>query len=319
MHKKFIPAHQEFVNKYLCSRYNPGIYRRIYFCEDEDIAIVVRVEDYNEEEGDSEKWGCVNMAHQLLVPFECWKISDYGHFLIAYKSDGIYVYNKKGQVLYEIEDEHKTNHQAYTVFSDKESGWYRLVIRKMAISKSVYTDYHILENGLAFLQNTDDKVGLVLFSKLKLPFEYEAIAVPQNGYTLAIKESSETSNDGKLYDCLLIKVRNQIKKEDSIHPTGISLFVGKSWDDVIEYFADKDQFEKECNSIICYNEKVNIDASQLAFFPYNPDMPYIEDEEEEEPKKEDVDYNPWSRENYSYEDALDDALGGEWSALVNIM
>ena len=33
-------------------------------------------------------------------------------------------------------------------------------------------------------------------------------------------------------------------------------------------------------------------------------------------KKED--YNPWSRENYSYEDSLDDALGGEWEALVNI-
>lgn len=315
MHKKLIPSHQEFVNKYLCSRYNPGIYRRIYFCEDEDIAIVARAQDYDEKDGESHNWGCVNMAHQLLVPFEYDLIEDYGRFLIGYNSEGTYVYNKKGQRMYEIDGEYKTNHQAYTILSDKDSGWYRLVIRKMVISKSVYTDYYILSNGLAFLQNTDDKVGLILFSKLKLPFEYKAIAVPQNGYALAIKESHETNNDGKLYDCLLIKIRNQIKKDNSIHPTGISLFVGKFWDEVIEYFADKEQFEKECNSIVCYNEKVKMDANQLAFFPYNPDMPHIE-EEEEEPEK--GHYDILSRENYSYEDALDDALGGEWDALVNI-
>ena len=314
--KKLIAKHQEFVNKYLCSRYSPGIYRRIYFCEDEDIAIVARVQDYDEKTGQSSNWGCVNMDHQLLVPFEYNLIEDFGRFLIAYGSDSSFVYNKKGQKLYEIDGVYKTNHQAYTILSDKESGWYRLVIRKMAISKSVYSDYYILDNGLVFLQTPDLDVGLVLFSKLKLPFEYMAIAVPQNGYTLAIKKSSEKRDDYNLFDCLLLKVRNQIKKEDSIHSTGISLFVGKSWDEVTEYFTDKELFDKECNSIICYNEKVKIDADKLAFFPYDPDMPHIVEEEEEQEKEI---YDPWSRENYSYEDALDDALGGEWSALVNIL
>ena len=51
----------------------------------------------------------------------------------------------------------------------------------------------------------------------------------------------------------------------------------------------------------------------MSFVPYDPDMPHMEPEEEKE------DYNPWSRENYSYEDALDDALGGEWEAIVNIL
>lgn len=315
--KKLIAMHQEFVNKYLCSRYNPGIYRRIYFCEDEDIAIVARVQDYDEETGQSSNWGCVNMAHQLLVPFEYDLIEDFGRFLIAYGSGGSCVYNKKGQKLYEIDGVYKTKHQAYTVLSDTESGWYRLVVRKMAISKSVYSDYYILDNGLVFLQTPDLDVGLILFSKLKLPFEYMAIAIPQNGYTLAIKESAEKRDDCNLFDCLLIKVRNQIKKEDSIHPTGISLFTGKSWDEVTDYFADKEQFEKECNSIVCYNEKVKIDASKLAFFPYDPDMPHVEAKEEDS-EEEKEDYNSWSRENYSYEEAMYDALGGEMEAIWNI-
>lgn len=66
-----------------------------------------------------------------------------------------------------------------------------------------------------------------MFSKLKVPFEYEAIAVPQNGYTLAIKESYEPSDDEFIYDCLLMKVRSQIKEEDFIHPIGITQFAGK--------------------------------------------------------------------------------------------
>lgn len=66
--KKLIAMHQEFVNKYLCSRYNPGIYRRIYFCEDEDIAIVARVQDYDEETGQSSNWGVLTWLTSCLFP-----------------------------------------------------------------------------------------------------------------------------------------------------------------------------------------------------------------------------------------------------------
>lgn len=167
-------------------------------------------------------------------------------------SERNYVYNKKGQMLYEIDSVRKTSHKAYIKLFDAEDAGFRLAIRKMVISKSLYQDFYVLDNGWAFLQNTDNKVGLVLFSKLKVPFEYEAIAVPQNGYTLAIKESYEPS---VIYDCLLMKVRSQIKEEDFIHPTGITQFAGKN---VLVYFDDDESFEKECNSIICNNEKGNI-------------------------------------------------------------
>lgn len=277
--KKLIPKHQEFVNKYVCTRYDSrGLYGGFFFCEDEDIAIVRKIEDYNNPEA----WGCVNMAHQLLVPFEYRRIWDYGRFLIARNSEGTYVYNKKGQMLYEIDSVRKTSHKAYIKLFDAEEPGFRLAIRKMAISKSLYQDFYVLDNGLAFLQNTDNKVGLVLFSKLKAPFEYEAIAVPQNGYTLAVKESSETSEESSLYDCLLLKVRSQIKKEDSIHPTGITLFGEKTWDEVLDYFEDAETFEKECNSIICYNEKVNIEASKLEFFPFDSGLPNLQEEPEDE-------------------------------------
>lgn len=142
-------------------------------------------------------------------------------------SERNYIYNKKGQMLYEIDSVRKTSHKAYIKLFDAEDAGFRLAIRKMVISKSLYQDFYVLDNGWAFLQNTDNKVGLVLFSKLKVPFEYEAIAVPQNGYTLAIKESYEPSDDEFIYDCLLMKVRSQIKEEDFIHPTGITQFAGK--------------------------------------------------------------------------------------------
>ena len=312
--KRLIPKHQEFVNLYVRSRYNThGLYDRAYFCEDEEIAIVRRAEDFNNEEA----LGCVNMAHQLLIPFEYRRIWDYGRFLIARNDDGMYVYNKSGKLLYEIDAIERTEHIAYKKFYDASGCGFRVVIRKMAISQSLYQDFYVLDNGLVFLMNLGNKVGLILFSKLKLPFEYEAVAIPQNGYTLAIKESSETSVENSLYDCLLIKVRSQIKKEDSIHPTGITLFGGKTWDEVLDYFEDAETFEKECNSIICYNEKVNIEASKLEFFPFDSGLPNLqEDEYDEEPDVDD--YNPWSRENYSYEEAMYDALGGEMEAIWNI-
>jgi hypothetical protein len=311
--KKLITKHQEFIEKYLCTRYGPRkLYGKVYFCEDEDIAFVRRIEDYN----NPDSWGCVNMAHQLLVPFEYKRVYDFGRFLVArrerYQMD---VYNKKGRLLYEISKVRKTDHKAYTILYDYEENLYfRIAIRKIAISKSLYRDFFVHENGLAFLVDLKGNVGAILFSKLKLPFEYKYIATPQNGYTLAIKKSESSTEDKTLYDCLLIKVRSQIKKEDSIHPTGINLFTGKSYDEMVTFFQDGELFDKECNSIICYNEKVRIAHSILDFFPYNPDLPNLEDlEEDEEPED---DYNEW--DHYTHEEAMYDALGGEMEAIWNL-
>lgn len=317
--KKLKSSHLTFINKYVCNRYNPnGLYKKAYFCKDENIAFVIKLEDYID--WNTEAWGCVNMAHQLLVPFKYQRIFNFGKFLIGKKWNGIDLYNKKGQFQYKIGGLKKTPHKAYMLVYDEEKEYFRISIRKIAISKSLYKCFYVIENGLAFVQNLNNKVGLVLFSKLKLPFEYYAVAVPQNGYTLGIIEVGH-KNGVILYDCQLLKVRNQIKKENSIHATGISLFSGKSLEDVKAYFDDKEQFERECNSIVCYNQEVKFSSSSLLFFPYDTenfgkiksnDYHYEEEEEEEE----DYYYNPW--ENYSYEEALYDALGGEMEAIWNI-
>ena len=94
--KKLTPQHQEFINKYLHSKYNrSGLYKLIYFCEDEDIAIVIRYNDYYDTQ---DAWGCVNMSNQLLVPFEYRRIWDYGRFLIARKSFEAADRNKNGTI-----------------------------------------------------------------------------------------------------------------------------------------------------------------------------------------------------------------------------
>lgn len=309
--KKLIPKHQEFVDKYVCSYYEPNkLYSKAYFCEDEDIAFVRRNEDYD----NPESWGCVNMAHQLLVPFEYKRVFDYGRFLIGKNSNGMYLYNKKGQFLYKVGKVRKTEHLAYSKIYCEGDEWgeFRLCIRKMAISKSLYKRLYVMENGLAFLKNEKNLVGVVLFSKLKLSFDYEALSEPQNGYMLAIKKNEHTHK----YDCLLIKVRSSIKKEDSIHPTGITLFTNKTWDEVTAYFEEKKLFEKEVNSIVCYNQHVCFSADALNFFPPYIGLPKLPTYEEEEEEKDD--YDPWSRENYSYEEAMYDALGGEMEAIWNI-
>lgn len=334
--QKLSPKHRAFVNKYVCTKYNPHrLYCRVFFCKDEDIAIVKRTEDAN----NMEAWGCVNMAHELLMPFEYERIWNYGRFLLGrgyrrrkgYRYLCLVLYNKKGQLLYEINEIKKTKHKAYKKLYELNSGFFRLSIRKMAISNFAYQRLHIMENGLVFLQNTEDKVGAILFSKLKLPFEYYALSRPQNGYMLAIKESTTSENENAVYDCLLIKVKSQIKKEDSIHPTGITLFTKKSEEDMFAFFSLENLSirEEEYSSLICYNEKVHISFAELEFFPFNYnitpslhdwDEDEIEegDEDEENEASEGNDYNPWARENYSYKDALDDAFGGEWDAYWNI-
>ena len=323
---KLTPAHKEFVNRYCRSSRNPsGVYQRVIFCEDENIAIVIPARYYMiyKEENPNAKdypsaWGCVNMAHQLLVPFEFEMVYDFGHYLIGkYCYGHKVVYNKRGQELYELSFVKRTNHKAYIKLYDYEDDYkFRIAIRKMAISKGLFIDVFIHENGLAYLEKEDGKVGVILFSKLKLPFEYYAIASPQNSYTLAIKESDGSNEDEPTYDCLLIKVRGQIKKEDSVHPTGIKLFSNKSEEEMINYFNDRETFEKECNSIVCYNERVNMSYDKLEFFPFDRGLPNLQHPIEEEDEREE--YNEWSRENYSYEEAMYDALGGEMDAIWNL-
>ena len=197
--KKLTPQHQAFVNKYVQSRYNPlGLYKKVYFCEDENIAFVLRVEDYRDyneyidddiDEVLPNTWGCVNMAHQLLMPFEYERIYDFGHFLIGKGCDGYDLFNKKGQKLYEIGGVRRTPHMAYKLILNEDWDLFRISIRKISISKGLYSRFYVLDNGLAFVQKENGKVGLILFTKLKLPFEYYSIAIPQNGYTLGVIES----------------------------------------------------------------------------------------------------------------------------------
>ena len=306
--KKLTPQHQDFVDKYVCTRYDPlGIYYLVFFCKDNELAFVKRKDDYDI----SEAWGCVNMSHELIVPFEYGGIWDYGRFLIAKNSMEVHVYNKKGKLLYQIISVQKTTHKAYSKLFGSDSCGFRLAIRKMAISKSLYYDFHVLENGLAFLKNDENKVGLVLFSKLKLPFEYEAVAIPQNGYTLAVKKSNDISKLGKsLYDCLLLKVKSQIKRENSIHPTGVMLFERKSWAEAQEFFRNTDLIEKKCNSIICYNEKVRINPYSLKFFPFDLDLTnQVDDDETDHNRCSDIDYQ-WTDEDTW--DAMTDGQYGDY-------
>ena len=311
--KKLIPSHQALVNKYLYSRYNPcGLYKRARFCKDENIVFVRKIVDYDED-GFS-LWGCVNMAHQLLMQFKYEWIFNYGHFLIGKGCNGYDLYNKKGKKLYEIGGVRRTPHKAYRLILDVYRDSFRIAIRKMSISKGLYSRFYVLDNGLAFVQNKKGKVGLILFTKLKLPFEYYSIAIPQNGYTLGVIESCK-EKDTVLYDCRLIKVRNQIKLEDSIHPTGINLFTRKTLEEVNAYFENKDKVEADCNAIICYNQNVCIYGKDLKFFPYDTSNVGEKEEEEDSNERED-DYNVW--EHYSYEEAMYDALGGEMDAIWNI-
>ena len=83
----------------------------------------------------------------------------------------------------------------------------------------------------------------------------------------------------------------------------------------MSYFKDKERFEKEVNSIICYNQQVHFSSNDLNFFPYYIGLPQHEEEEEIQEEEED-DYNVW--DDYSYEEAMYDALGGEMEAIWNL-
>ena len=100
-----------------------------------------------------------------------------------------------------------------------------------------------------------------------------------------------------------------------MHPTGINLFTKKTLEEVKQYFKDYDRFEKECNSIVCYNQKVEIYPFCLEFFPFDTDNVGANEEKDEEVERKEY-YNEW--EHYSYEDAMYDALGGEMDAIWNI-
>lgn len=312
--KKLIPIHQTFIDRYLyCSRNPNGVYRPIYFCEDDNIAFVKQAHD----DINDETFGCVNMDNQLLVPFEYKRVFDYGHFLIAVSGFEKVVYNKIGKKLFETRGRRKTNHKAYEKLIHPDGGLFKLSIRKISISNGWFKHFYVLDNGLAFCVNSKDKVGIILFSKLKLPFDYYAVSIPQNGYALGILE-----NGKGLYDCQLLKVRSQIKREDSVHPTDICLFTDKTEDEVLAFIENKDSITEQTNSIICYQQHVHFSKENLMFFPVDVQDSKTEkelereQEEDEEDYSSGNDYNPWM--NYSYEEALYDALGGEMEAYWNI-
>lgn len=325
--KKLTPVHQEFVNKYCYSQMrNPkGKYAKIIFCEDENLAIVIPAsiyyghkEEYSDERDFPDGWGCVNMENQVIVPFDYKMVYDFGHFLIA-KYCGLYhkvLYTKSGKELYELSFVKHTTHKSYIKLYDyKDSSKFRICIRKMAVTKGLFEDILVFENGFVYLKNDERKVGAILFSKIKLPFEYRAITTPQNGFLLGIKQSHASKTNSPKYDCLLIKIESQIEKEKSIRPTEVTLFTSKEWDDVLTYFEDKEQFKKEVNSIVCNNQQVHFNADTLNFFPTCIGLPQYPTDDEVEEKDY---FDPWSRENYSQEEAIYDAFDGEMDAMWNI-
>lgn len=264
---KLTHQHNRFINLYLLCKYNPhGIYKSIYFCKDPNIAFCKKNEHNENDCG----WGCVNMENQVLIPFVNDNIVNCGRFLIADSIYGKWLFNKKGQRIYEIGDIIKTKNKSYTIILGNDFSSFRILIRKISISQYDYKEIYITDNGLAYMQSLNDKVGIILYSKLKVPFIYSALTIPQNGFMLGIKET-ETVNNEPLYDCELLKVKNEIKKENSIHTTNMLLFNGKTKEQLKEYFTNEKQFEADCNSKIYFNERVKMSCSLLRFFPFTTD------------------------------------------------
>lgn len=297
--------HCNFVHNFIISRYNlHGIYGKVHFCKDKNIAFVIQVEDWDDYSG---KWGAVNMGNQLLVPFKYERIYNYGRFLVGVNLNERDLYNKRGQMLCKIGRILKTSNKVYNLIFDSDDEFFKISIRKMAISHNYYEKFYVNKNGLAFLKKKNGKVGAILYSKLKLNFEYNAIAIPQNGYTLGIIETKPSKSMSCLYDCLLIKIKSQIKKNYSVHPTGITLFKDKTWNEVKNYFANIKQFEKECNAIVCYNERVHFCGEELKFFPFDTENLPKEYEYDEDVNKEDEYDNYKEEEPWTTQELRDSA------------
>ena len=326
---KFTRQHARFINLYLLSKYNPhGIYKRVCFCEDPNIAFCKKSKNDENDYG----WGCVNMENQILIPFDNNNILNCGRFLIA---DSIYygkrLFNKKGQKIYEISNVIKTKNKSYTIILGDDFSSFRILIRKISISRYEYKEIYITDNGLAYMQSLDDKVGIILYSKLKVPFIYSALSIPQNGFMLGIKESKAIKDNFEpLYDCELLKVKKGIQKKNSIHTTNIMLFKEKTEKELKEYFINEKQFEADCNSKIYFNEKVKISCSLLKFFPFTTDNIISTSEDlEEEIYDDDYDFNDektYIRYNGSYaqdiegwsDDDIDIVFEGDPDAYWNI-
>lgn len=143
--KKLIPKHQEFVNKYVCTRYDSrGLYGGVFFCEDEDIAFVRKIVDYNNPEA----WGCVNMAHQLLVPFKYRRIWDYGRFLVARNSDGTYTKSNIDVNIQVAGGGDKGSYDVYFYHGDKYIGFHDHWIKIQGKDRFLFNgNTYIIKNG----------------------------------------------------------------------------------------------------------------------------------------------------------------------------
>ena len=126
-------------------------------------------------------------------------------------------------------------------------------------------------------------------------------------------ENWEADAKEALYDCQLIKVRSQIKKEDSIHPTGIYLFTRLREDKVKDFFINKERVVNECNRIVCYNEQVRFSAEKLRLFPFDTDnLPEEPDYDEDAGGNENEWENNMSLHDYlhQWDDSADAAYEG---------
>ena len=170
--------------------------------------------------------------------------------------------------------------------------------------------FHVEENGLMFLEDIGNNVGLIYQNQIILPFDYEAISVPQDLYSLAIKESPVKADGEKLYDCFIIEYKEQIEFDNAVRLTNIKLFENKEWDEVEEYFENTERVRHHLKSLSAKELNVYINPEEISFFPFNGNLPcHLFDKEER-------DYCQWS--NYSLNESLYDALGGDMDAIWNL-
>lgn len=312
---KLSGEHKKFFYAYRATRYNPGLYNRIYFPSHDEVAIVHPKSDPL----DSATWGLVNMNNQYILPFEFERIRMFGkQFILADDGYELAIYNRQGKKLHTISCVRRTKNSAYWIIRNEDAFW--LTIDRNTMSKGSFDRYRLLDDGLMYLRLYDkDLCGIIRYTKLFLPFEYTAISTIDGGYCIGIKK-----DDNNRYICELIKVRSNYSKPNPIHPTGITLADNLTFDELQAFINNKEEIQCILDGIVCYNSKVIMNYSSLSWFPKGlidiDEVIDIDDEEEEEEEDDDNDldagYDYW--QNYSSEEALYDALGGEMEAVWNI-
>lgn len=306
---KLTPEHQLFRQKYRRSRMNPhALYDRIYFGEDENIAIVI--DDHTEY---GSLCGCVDIKNFCyILPMEYEWIKDYGYFLLAKDADDIYIYNKQGQLVEECVDciKKTSNRLLRKLYLDSGDN-FKLIIKRRHISKQLFSHIKIMDDGLALLKNADGRIGIIRYSKLKLEFKYVAITEPTNKYMLAIEEFTE--NEQKRYRCELLYVAT--KNGITIHHTNIYLFENLTEKETRSFFNQVSwNMDRAFINGLGYMS-ISLQLQDFQWYLGEDDEDELENEFEDE-DSDDSYYNPWSE--YTIADSLYDACGGEPEALCNL-